>query len=272
MSGALHTAIALAASTDAVDGAAGDGHSAAAGDGHDDAAGDGHSAADAQRSTMTPELCERARAIDDTTLSQPIQMALRSLEMALTSFGRGASSGTLEEPQPPEKISDSSTLDADNPAGAAAADGGGDCGPERLRAQFGIAIAMSDDADIMRQLVATVQGCLDGGSGADVLVDRLVELFELSPPTDGEMVTLRRLQERWGESSGMAAYAVASVWLAALFVRTERCLAARSRLTQAVLSMPAEQLRELKQASSFHDLPWPSLNFHSRAAARAQAG
>ena len=44
----------------------------------------------------------------------------------------------------------------------------------------------------------------------------------------------------------MGGYAVASVWLAALFARTERCIAARSRLTERVLLMGAKQRAELR--------------------------
>ena len=47
---------------------------------------------------------------------------------------------------------------------------------------------------------------------------------------------------------GMEGYAVASAWLAALFVRTERCISARSRLTAMVGDFSAEQRYHLSCA------------------------
>ena len=52
------------------------------------------------------------------------------------------------------------------------------------------------------------------------------------------------------DKDGMEAYAVASVWLAALFVRTDRCIATRSRLNDVVRAMRPEQLAELQALAS----------------------
>ena len=46
----------------------------------------------------------------------------------------------------------------------------------------------------------------------------------------------------------MEGYAIASAWLAALFVRTERCISARSRLTAMVGDFSAEQRYHLSCA------------------------
>jgi len=196
----------------------------------------------------------------------------RTAPLAVASFGRLPKLAQLPQPPPwrwaPLNNHDASrplstaqgagqleyrTLGAaTNPAGAAAADGGGDCGsnsPERLRAQLAHAIAMADDDEIMRQIVIIIQGCLHGSSGAGVLVDRLIASFDPSPPTDGEMVTLCRLQ-RWGTSAAgesgsmIALHSVASVWLAALFVRTKRCDAASPLLALSDSSAVQAAARE----------------------------
>ena len=54
-----------------------------------------------------------------------------------------------------------------------------------------------------------------------------------------------RAQERC--DAGLEGYAVASIWLAALVVRTERCIRARSTLTACVLSMDETQRAALLQ-------------------------
>jgi len=121
-----------------------------------------------------------------------------------------------------------------------------------VRALLGAAIAQPTDEEAVCELIALMQialmqGGLDGAAGADELVDVLVRSFEAAPPTDAEMVVLRRLQERWSDRGGLESYAVATAWLAALFVRTERCIAARSRLDECVRAMNAKQRSELQR-------------------------
>ena len=57
---------------------------------------------------------------------------------------------------------------------------------------------------------------------------------------------LRALQERL--TNGLRGYAVSSAWVAALLVRTERCVSARARLTAAVAGLRGEQRALLRRA------------------------
>ena len=102
----------------------------------------------------------------------------------------------------------------------------------------------------------------------------------MAEPTAKSMlaqVRLRALQQAADEGClkalqhGMESYAVATAWLACLFVRTERCIAARSKLTACVLEMDETQVslprtvgRKPKKAS-----PHPHLiDHHSLAPLR----
>ena len=68
-------------------------------------------------------------------------------------------------------------------------------------------------------------------------------------PLTTVQVRLRALQQAADEGRlkalhhGMESYAVATAWLACLFVRTERCIAARSKLTECVIEMDATHVR-----------------------------
>jgi hypothetical protein len=69
-------------------------------------------------------------------------------------------------------------------------------------------------------------------------------------------VRLRGLQSLTDDGEG--GYAVASAWVAALYVRTERCIAARSRLTHTVLQLGVAQRGHLRSVATFlirHALP-----------------
>ena len=194
----------------------------------------------------------RLRALGDVTLAQPLHLAVRAFEATISSVGaalsprsstqsaEAGSAATAEDSAAAQGMVDAATPTKTNEVPP----------PERLRAQLAAALVRNDEADAVHDLVAAVQRCLGSLAGADELVDRLVAAMESAPPTDDEMVSLRRLQEGWAGGRGMASYAVSSVWLAALFVRTERCIAARARLTAAVRVMSAEQLRELQHAGT----------------------
>ena len=179
---------------------------------------------------VAAELRERAEAVDDAALAEPLRSAICSMESALATVGSAVKKCKCAAPPAP----------AVPGAPAAHTD-------SSVRALLGAAIAQPTDEEAVCELIALMQGGLDGAAGADELVDVLVRSFISAPPTDAEMVVLRRLQERWSDRGGLESYAVATAWLAALFVRTERCIAARSRLDECVRAMNAEQRSELQR-------------------------
>jgi len=170
------------------------------------------------------ELMEQANAVEDAGMADSLRSAIRSMEAAFASVGRKSG-----ESSKLAKVPDAST-------------------PESVRAQLSAAFLRpkKEEAAAVADLGAVMNSILGSAEGADKLVDVLVSSLEPAPPTDEEMVVLRRLQDNWADKGGMEAYAVASVWLAALFVRTERCIAARSRLNDVVRAMSPEQLAELQ--------------------------
>ena len=100
-------------------------------------------------------------------------------------------------------------------------------------------------------LVKLMQACIEGAreGGGDDLIATLVAALEAEPPTDGEMVRLRGMSTNETlNADGAHGYAICSSWVAALFVRTERCIAARSRLTEAVMKLGLPQREMLKHA------------------------
>ena len=184
-------------------------------------------------------LHDKASAVEDPTLSQPLQDAVERLEAAKTSKGIDEDALPLEASAEP------------GPSIVGVADGAPseatEAPPPPLRARFTAALAQKDDAACANGLVLLMQACLDGAEGgADDLIATLVKTFEASSPSDEEMVRLRAMQDTY--TDGHRGYAVASAWLAALFVRTERCIAARSRLTQTVLSLDESQRTHLNHA------------------------
>ena len=118
---------------------------------------------------------------------------------------------------------------------------------EPLRRRLAAALAQSDETLSVSALVLLMQSCAERG-GADELVATLVETLEQEPPTDAEMKKLRALQEVYVD--GMQGYAAASAWLAALFVRTERCIRARSRLTNLVMQFTPAQRTTLSSSGA----------------------
>ena len=96
------------------------------------------------------------------------------------------------------------------------------------------------DAECASLLVGVAQSATAGEAdeSADALLNRLVCVLEERPPSDSEMCRLRRLSERC--DSGLEGYAVASAWLAALFVRTEACILAQSKLNHTVLALDTQ--------------------------------
>ena len=171
---------------------------------------------------------EQANAVEDAGMADSLRSAIRSMEAAFASAGRKSG-----ESSKLPKVPDAST-------------------PESVRAQLSAAFhrPKKEEAAAVADLGAVMNSILGSAEGADKLVDVLVSSLEPAPPTDEEMVVLRRLQDNWADKGGMEAYAVASVWLAALFVRTERCIAARSRLNDVVRAMSPEQLAELQAPAS----------------------
>lgn len=194
--------------------------------GHGDAGGMASAAAAAPSpaSALFPTLLSlKASHVDDPLLAQPLHEATAAVQRLAT-----------------EAETDHDPISQQQPSGEESG----------LRERFGASLALppEDDAQCASGLVALMQaacGAADGGGGggADELVARLVTALEQSPPTDVEMVRLRKLSEVYLD--GMEGYAVASAWLAALFVRTERCIEARSRLTECVLRLTSPQHEQL---------------------------
>eukprot|EP00966_Prymnesium_polylepis_P058667 1358548-Prymnesium_polylepis.1 len=105
--------------------------------------------------------------------------------------------------------------------------------PGSLRRVFRDAALVEDDGACAAAVHAMMaRACPSESAGADELIDALVAMLEAEPPTDAEMARLCALQERTHGSAGEEGYAVASAWFAALWVRIERCLEARARLTR----------------------------------------
>ena len=117
-----------------------------------------------------------------------------------------------------------------------------------VRSKLAEALAPSDDGECMRRLVSLTQR-VSGDAGADALIDALVATLESTPPEDSEMVRLRGLAARCEREGamGLESYAVASIWLACLYVRTERCIEARAKLTACVLRMGAQERAALRR-------------------------
>ena len=117
----------------------------------------------------------------------------------------------------------------------------------RRRYRLAAALECSDDVQTAEALVALMNECLSSQeSGADDLIETLVQTLEAAPPTDKEMVRLRKLS--LAMEDGLHGYAVGSAWFAALFTRTERCIEARSRLTELVVEFDPTQREQLKHA------------------------
>ena len=202
-------------------------------------------------STAATVLREKASRVTDPSLSQPLQEAVERLEAAKV----GAADSTPPPPPPPplpdvptssETAATEAAPIADLSAGELAEESSTASGG--LRVRFSSALAHADDVHCADGLVQLMQACLDGEGGADELVESLVRTLMVDPPRDKEMVRLRSVQDKY--TDGMRGYAVASAWLAALFVRTERCIAARARLTQTVMSLDDAQRETLRHAGT----------------------
>lgn len=172
---------------------------------------------------------QKADRIDDPALAAPLHKAVERLEAA-----SGLSQSVKAEP------SCSSQSEDERPSLSSVA----------LRRMLSHALAEADELKCSSLLVQMLQQAAKS-MAADELMDSMIQLLELEPPSDSEMIRLRALQraidegEAEGMRNGIHAYAVATLWLACLVVRTDRCIAARSRLTSLVLSMHAAQRAEL---------------------------
>ena len=203
-------------------------------------------------STAATVLREKASRVADPSLSQPLQEAVERLEAAKVGAADSPPPPSEAPPPLPDALMSSETAAteaapiADLSAGELAEASSGTSGG--LRARFGSALAHTDDLHCADGLVLLMQACLDGEGGADELVESLVQTLKVDPPRDEEMVRLRSVQDKY--TDGMRGYAVASAWLSALFVRTERCIAARARLTQTVMSLDDAQRETLRHAGT----------------------
>ena len=201
------------------------------------------SAADAESTSAVSagKLREKASLVSDEELAQPLRDAVDLLE------------AQQPPPLPPSEPTTTTTAAA---AAATSVSESGDGGaasssPPPLRSLFGEALSQSDDSVAANGLVKLMQACIEGAreGGADDLIATLVAALEAEPPTDGEMVRLRGMSTNETlNADGAHGYAICSSWVAALFVRTERCIAARSRLTEAVMKLGLPQREMLKHA------------------------
>ncbi|KAL1527797.1 hypothetical protein AB1Y20_009180 [Prymnesium parvum] len=121
--------------------------------------------------------------------------------------------------------------------------------PEEIRARVTHALTEAADPQCLATLVAILQQ-VGGAEGADYLVDSLVAMLHEAPPSDDEMIRLRALQLKADEQTlhGMEGYALGTLWLACLFVRTEKSMMARAKFTASVMRMGEAERRALQRA------------------------
>ena len=201
-----------------------------------------------QESSIDDALLLKAGEVTDPEIQWSLQSAVRSLREAA---GIKTTTGVIVEELLPTYQPKSSAEEAEG----VVEDGGPTIEPpgaslSSLASSFSAALMASTDGVCEAALIEFVQSLLQGSQGgADELVEALVQLFEAcNLPSDAEMARLRAMQAC--SDAGMGGYAVATLWVAALFARSERCMRARSRLTECVLLMSPRQRTELDGAGS----------------------
>lgn len=211
-------------------------------------------------------LRQKAERVHDPALAQPLRAAVDRLEAASVHtrarelYVDTDPLLTMAAPQHADVLgAGAAGADAVLGSGAPASAGESDAScnwhstlRDELREALSLPEADSAAAALVGvlQRASAAQASAEGGAegGADDLIALLTTLLEVAPPSDAEMARLRCLSD--AHELGQEGYAVATVWLAALFVRTERCIAARSRLTDTVITMGAAQRAELGRTGS----------------------